>query len=180
MTSSMSNRNPLTIPVYEEIRPEIEVFPPYTTVPIGYLARAVTNPPITIRENNTNFTLSDPVVNVPGVQASLAVRQTNRIYLLSVSFPQGFQAQVGEKINVTVKTDNPNFPTISVPILPVPAPAQPARPPFTASPARTALLPSGAQAGLPVPANGHQHPGVIAKPGPARQHPPALKRLWSA
>ena len=166
LQSSATNRNPLIVSVFEEIRPEIEVFPTYFTVPIGYLARAITNPPVTIREDKTNFTLFDPVVNVPGVQAFLAVMQTNRIYSLSVSFPQGFQAQAGEKINVTMKTDNPNFPTISVPILPVPAPAQPARPPFTPSPARTALLPPGARAGLAVPANATNTQATSPNPAP--------------
>ena len=60
--------------------------------------------------------LSDPIVNVPGVDVSLKVAQTNHVYSLLVAFPQGFEIKPGDNIAVSVKTDNPRYPAITVPV----------------------------------------------------------------
>ena len=152
LKSSATNKNPLIIPVFATVVPEITVFPATIQLPGGPLAQPSTSH-ITIRDNIANLGLSDPAVNFPGINASMTVMQTNRIYVVSVVFPQGFAAQPGQNIVLTVKTDNPRFPTITVPVTPVPGMAQPVRPPVAAPPLRASLLAPGPQATFVAPAN---------------------------
>jgi len=140
LKSSATNKNPLTIPVFETISPEITVFPPSIQLPVGPLTQPSTSH-ITIRENISNFTLSDPAASVPGVNVSMTIMQTNRIYVLTVVFPQGFAAQPGQSVVLTVNTDNPRFPVITVPVTSVPGMAQPITPrPVATPPANSAAL----------------------------------------
>jgi hypothetical protein len=147
-----STNKPPTISVFETISPEITVFPTSIQLPAGPLVRPSTSH-ITIRENITNITLSDPSMSAPGVGVSMSVLQTNRTYVLAVNFPQDFTATAGQ--NITVKTDNPRFPTITVPVTPVPGMAQP--------------LPAPVR--LPAPAMPVQ--GMPQPPRPAVMIPPA-------
>jgi hypothetical protein len=116
LASSITNQNPLQIGVFETVRPEITLYPPGIQVPAGPLAQALTNPPITIRGNAAPLTLSGPAANVPGVDVSVV--PANGQYYLYAVFPKGFQIQPGQNIVVTVNTDNPRFPVLSVPVTP--------------------------------------------------------------
>jgi hypothetical protein len=187
LKSSATNK-PLTISVFETISPEITVFPPSIQLPAGPLARPITMH-VTIRENITNITLSDPAVSVPGVEISMATLQTNRTYVLTVAFPQDFTAQALQ--NLTVKTDNPRFPIITVPVTPIPGMAQPLpapnrplpvpatpvqgvpqppRPAVVIPPVRSGLVTPPVPAGLASPANATNNPAntPVSPPMPPR------------
>jgi hypothetical protein len=82
------------------------------------------------------------VVNAPGVEVAVMVMQTNRQYYLNIVFPAGFEARTNQNLALTVKTDNPHYPAITVPVMPVPGMALPARPAVRIPPARTNLLSS--------------------------------------
>jgi len=140
LKSSATNKNPLTIPVYETVSPEITIFPLNIQLPVGSLTQPLTSH-VSIRDNIADFTLTDAAVNVPGVNVSTIMMQTNRIYVLTVTFPQGFAIQPGQGAALTVKTDNPRFPLLTIPVTSVPGMAQPARPgQFGAPPADAAAL----------------------------------------
>ena len=117
LKSSFTNRNPLTVSAFETVTPEITIYPTNIQLPVGPLPRSSISH-VTIRENITNITVSDPVFSAPGVEVSISAVKTNRTYLLSVVFPQKFEARAGQ--NLIVKTDNPRFPTITVPVTPMP------------------------------------------------------------
>jgi hypothetical protein len=151
LKSSATNRNPLTIPVFETIAPEITVFPPNIPLPAGPLTQPSTSH-VTIRDNIANFTLSDPAANVPGVKVSMTMMQTNRIYVLTVVFPQGFAAQPGQNVVLTVKTDNPRFPEITIPVTLAPGVALPIPPPQVLTPPADAAAVWLARPPAPVPA----------------------------
>ena len=156
---SMTNKNPLTIPVLASVPAQIAIFPSSILLPVGPLNQPSISR-ITIRESITNFTLSNPAASVPGVDVSLATLQTNRTYVLSVVFPRDFVARPDQ--HVTVKTDNPRFPTITIPITPswawrnrrgppsrlpppgpvLPAPANPSNTASAGSVGSTARLPA--------------------------------------
>jgi hypothetical protein len=163
LKSSATNKNPLTIPVFASISPEISIFSPGIQLPAGPLAQPRTSH-ITIRDNIADLALSDPVVNIPGADVSITMIQTNRIYVLSVVLPQGFEARSGQNAVLTVKTDNPRFPTLNIPVTFLPGAAQTAQPVATAPPARILLAPA-AQAGLAASANAPNAPA--STPGPA-------------
>lgn len=156
LESSATNRNPLTISVVETVAPEITVFPTNIQLPAGPLAQP-SRSLVTIRGNNADLTVSDPGVNAPGVGVALTMMQTNRTYVVSVVFPRGFEARSARNVALTVKTDNPRYPAISVPVtalpgLAVPAPPQTASPPLRTSGRLTpASPPSELAAPLPPP-----------------------------
>ena len=141
------------------------MYPPSIQLPVGLLTQPSTSH-VTIRDNIAGITLSDPAVNVPGVNASLIVMQTNRIYVLSVVFPQGFAAQPGQYIVVTVKTDNPRFPTLSIPVTSVAGMAQPIRAPIPAPPVQTSLVAPGGRTAFAAPANASNAPASSPNPAP--------------
>jgi hypothetical protein len=144
LKSSAPGLNPLKIGVFETLYPEVTVYPTNLQMPAGPLARAATNH-ITIRGNSADLTLSGPGANVPGVDVSVNVIQPKRQYYLSAVFPKGFEIQPGRDIVLTVKTDNPRFPVLSVPVTLMPAIIN-SRPPVS-PPQRASVLPASILAG---------------------------------
>jgi hypothetical protein len=55
-------------------------------------------------------------VNVPGVEAELKELQAGKSFAALVAFPQGFQVPPGQQVELSVKTSNPKFPVIKVPV----------------------------------------------------------------
>jgi hypothetical protein len=164
----MTNKNPLTIPVFGTVPVEITIFPSSIQLPVGPLAQPSISR-IRIRDVITNITISDPVASVPGVEVSFSVLQTNHTYEVQAVFPRNFVAQPGQ--NVTVKTDNPRFPTLTIPVTPQPGMAQPRQPvvipppagagsPAAANAPRTIAV--GSPAGFPAPSNATNTPGPSA------------------
>jgi len=162
LKSSATNKNPLIIPVFATIYPEITVFPLNILLPTGPLAQPSTSH-LQVRGNTANLALSDPEVNAPGVEIAVKVLQTNRQYYLDIVFPAGFEARTNENLALTVKTDNPRFPTITVPVTPVPGLPQPRRPAVATAPVRTSMSP-GARAGFAVPAASTNAPPSAPQP----------------
>ena len=121
---------PVTVVV--NLQPAITVTPPNITLAPPPLANAVTNS-ITIQNNSTNLLqLSEPTVNVPGVEAQIKEMQPGRTFRALLAFPQGFEALPGQQVEFNVKSSNPKFPVVKVPV------KQMARPPAPVAPAPTA------------------------------------------
>jgi hypothetical protein len=165
LKTSVPILNPLVVGAYETLFPEITLYPTNLQMPAGPLAQAVTNH-IVIRGNATNLTLSGPAANVPGVEVSLNVIQPNRQYYLCAVFPKGFEIPPGRDILLSVQTDNPHFPLLSVPVTPAPVVNNIRRP--DAPPGWTGVFPASI---LAVPAGASNAP--VPPPGPPpRANPP--------
>jgi hypothetical protein len=165
--TNLSGMNPLQIGVLVTIYPEVTVSPANILLPGGPLPQATTNH-IVIRGNTANLTLSGPGANVPGVEVSLNVIQPNRQYYLSVVFPKGFEIQPGQSVLLTVKSNHPRFPVLSVPVMPMFS-ARRGLPPAVPPPMRTTILPASILARVqPNPSNA---PAAAPDP-PPRQNPP--------
>ena len=162
LRSSIAILNPLKVSVFETIYPEITIYPPDFPLPAGPLAQPSTNL-ITIRGNLADLKLSNPGASVPGVEVSVLAIQTNRQYSLSAVFPKGFEIQPGQAVVLTVRTDNPRFPLLSVPVTPILGGIK-SRPPAVPPPARTAVLPASILAR--VPANATNAPAPSPNPPP--------------
>jgi hypothetical protein len=145
LKTSATNMNPLQISAFETIYPEVTIYPPAIQIPDGPLAQASTNH-ITIRGNSAEMRLSDPAANVAGVDIAIHIIQTNRQYYLAVVFPKGFEIQPGQDVVLSVKTDNPRYPVLSVPVTPMRGVIV-NRPPPVPPPARTSVLPPSILAG---------------------------------
>jgi hypothetical protein len=157
ITLHTGSTNPPTIsvPAVANVQPAVMVIPSYITLAPGPLATAVTNS-VSIRNQSTNdLKLSDPAVNVPGVEAQIKEMQPGKYFTALVAFPQGFEVTPGRQVEVSFKTSNPKFPVVKVPVLQMPRPAPPP----------AALVPPAKPNPTPV-----VHPPVI-KPPPPRPPP---------
>jgi hypothetical protein len=123
--TSITNMAALNIPV-TAIAPQPALFVIPTTV---RLSPAVPNQTITqtvtIQATAAQpLTLSEPGVNAKGIDVLIKELQPGRRYTLTLKFPEGFQITPGEALELSVKSNYPQFPVIKVPITQLPAPAR--------------------------------------------------------
>ena len=164
LKSSAAAMNPLKIGVSETIYPDVTLYPTNIEMPAGPLSQAITNH-ITIRGNRSDLTLSNPAANVPGVEMAVKVVQPNRQYYLSAVFPQGFVIQPRQEILLSVQTDDPRFPVLTVPVTSKSGAINTPR--VLPAPRRTSVLPPSI---LAVPA------GASNAPAPSPPAPDATSR----
>ena len=75
--------------------------------------------PVIIRNNSrTPVTLSEPSVNAKEVTVRLEETESGKSFALHLGFPTAFQPPNGQPLALTVKTTNPRYPLIRVPIVP--------------------------------------------------------------
>jgi len=126
LRTGWTNPPALTIPVIANVQPAIMVIPSYVTLAPGPLATAVTNA-VTIQNNSTNaLQLSEPVVNMPGVEAQIKELRPGVSFSALLAFPAGFEVPPGRQVELTVKSTNPKFPVVKVPVLQMRLPVMPA------------------------------------------------------
>ena len=156
MTLKTSWSNTPTIPVtlVANIQPAVMVTPPSIMLPPGPLAAGLTNS-VAIQNNTaTNvLTLSEPKVNAEGVGVEIREHQPGKSYSAMLGFPQGFEVPAGQQIEFSVKTGNPKFPEVKVPVRqmarppgqvpPPPAPVAVPAPTFPLVPAAAPSVPAG-------------------------------------
>ena len=125
LRTSWTNPAVISVPVAANVQPAVMVIPSYITLAPGPLANAVTNS-VSIRNNSTNdLKLSDPVVNVAGVEAEIKEMQPGKSFTALLAFPQGFQIPPGQQVELSVKSSNPKFPVVKVLVVQTPRPAPP-------------------------------------------------------
>ena len=125
LRTGWTNPAVVTLPVGASVQPPIVVIPSYITVQAGPLANAVTNS-VTIQNNSTNAVqLSEPVVNVPGVEAQIKETQPGKSFIAMLAFPQGFEIPRGLNVELSVKSSNPRYPLVKVPVMQLPRPYLP-------------------------------------------------------
>jgi hypothetical protein len=139
MKTSSTSVPELDVPATADIQPEIRFQPPQIQVQSGPLPRGLTNYISILNNTPVPLKVLDATVNVPGVDVVINVLTPNQNYTVAVGFPQGFEYRPSQKMAVRIKTNNPRYPTIEVPVLPM----QPI--PITRRP-----LPIPAPAALPV------------------------------
>ena len=109
-------------------------------MPIPYLIRVPSLPltnsfPYTIwvRNHGSNsLSVFEPVINAKGVNVEVKEEQPGKQFALHLNFPPGFDVAAGEQVELSVKTSNPKFPTIKVPVVPPARVATPLIPPASA------------------------------------------------
>lgn len=127
--TSSTNAPVLTVPLWANVQPALMVMPPQITLPPAPLANQAT-PSVTIQNNSTNqVTLSELMVNVPGIGAQLKEIQPGKVFSATLTFPQGFEIAQGQQVQLTLKSSHPQFPVIKVPVAQMPRPMAPPRPP---------------------------------------------------
>ncbi len=98
------------------VQPGVVVMPQQITLPPGPLGAAFPLM-ISVRNNRPDpLALSEPAVTAEGVGLELKEVVPGRQFTLSLSFPAGFQAPEGREIDLVVKTSDPKYPVITVPV----------------------------------------------------------------
>ncbi len=112
-----SSRSPsVAFHAYAVTKPALSVTPAQIILPRGPLTNS---PKITVRiENNStnSVTLSEPATTAPGAQAQLRETLPGRVFELTMAFPAAFQSQPSQIMEATVKSTNPKFAVIRIPI----------------------------------------------------------------
>lgn len=128
LKTSSSNHPTLRVSAYVTVQQPVTVEPNLIMLPQGPLTNAMQRV-LTIRNKGTNaLVLSEPRVTVTGPEARVEERQQGLLFTLTVDFPVGFQAQLGQDVEVTVKSNHPKFPLIKVAVLQLQPGAGPLQP----------------------------------------------------
>jgi hypothetical protein len=135
MKTTWTNTPVIPVTVLANVQPALMVIPSFVTLSSGPLPNAVTNS-VTILNNSTNLvTLSDPVVNVPGVEATIRELQHGKSFTAMLAFPRGFNVSSGQQVELSVKSSHPRFTVVKVPIRQLTRPTGSALPAPSAAPA---------------------------------------------
>ncbi len=128
--TSVTNVSTVTITTWANVQPAVSVMPAQLTLPQGPLANKLT-PIVTVINNTTNpLTVSEPSVTLTNVDIQFKEVQAGKYFTATLTFPPGFELPQGQPAEFTLKSSNPKFSLIKVPVVqmkrPVLAPQQPA------------------------------------------------------
>jgi hypothetical protein len=133
LKTSSTNLPVVKVTAFANLQRVIAVTPLQITLPAAPLTNSL---PVVvfIRNNGTNLlTLSEPSINAKGVDIQLKEGEPGRAFTLELKFPPGFEAAQGEQVELSVKSNHPEYSNIKVPILqqpriaPVPVSKQPVK-----------------------------------------------------
>ena len=132
LKTSSTNLPVINVTAWANVQPVVVAMPAQIALPMAPLANPMPSA-VSIRNNGTNtLTLSEAMVSAKGVDVQVRETEPGRAFTLALNFPAGFEIAQGEKVELSVKSNHPQFPMIKVPIM------QPARP------APTAAIPTAA------------------------------------
>jgi hypothetical protein len=126
LKTSWTNTPPISVTLMANVQPAVMVTPPFINLPPGPLPRAMTNS-VMIQNNSVAnvLKLSEPKVSVEGVGIEIKETQPGRVFSVLLAFPQGFEAPAGQQTELSLKTSNPKFPEVKVPVRQMPRPVAP-------------------------------------------------------
>lgn len=143
LKTSATNMATVSITAFANVAPVVTVVPPTINLPIAPLAQPIPSV-VTIRNTSTNaLALSEPTINATGVDVQLKEIEPGRHFTATLNFPAGFEVVAGQTIELNLKSSNPQFASIKVPIL------QAARPVQTPVAARGQVIPAGPPPAVP-------------------------------
>ena len=118
--TSFTNTPQLTIPAMAYLpQPQLLVTPRGITL-ASSAGQAVTNKVVIQSSSQQQLVLSEPSVNAKGVTVEVKTLRPGRQYELDVEFPKGFEVPDGPPLELSVKSNQPRFPIVRVPITKAP------------------------------------------------------------
>jgi hypothetical protein len=158
VNTSLPGTPVINVPVTASVAQPIQVFPPQIT--LNTMPERWTTNNVTIHGNTTNvLTLSQPKASDSRIYTELQSKGPKGMYNLVVAFPPGFQVEQGKTTEVTLESNNPHVPLITIPIKEYPRPRPVGAMARTQPPIKSSALNTNA----PLT---HQNP-----PTPAPAHP---------
>jgi hypothetical protein len=121
LKSSYTNKPLVQVRTYVNVLPVLMAIPMQIKLPPLPLTNPYTNK-FWVRNNGTNeLVLSDPQVNADGVQVEIKPDPSSSTPLSVISvFPAGFDVPAGRDLELRLKSNDPLFPSLTVPILQAP------------------------------------------------------------
>ena len=121
LKSSRTNEPLVQIRTYVNVSPVLMAIPMQIKLPPLPLTSAYTNK-FWVRNNGTNeLVLSDPLVNADGVHVEIKPDPNSSTPLSVITvFPAGFDLPPGSDLQLRLKSNDPLFPSLTVPILQAP------------------------------------------------------------
>ena len=175
LKTSVTNLPVISVLVYASMQAAITISPPQIMLPPAPIPTNQLVRYITLINNTTNaLTLSDASINAKDVQIAIQTLQAGKYYTVTLTFPPDFEVVPGQPAVFSVRTSNPQFEVIKVPVYQTPRLAsQPVAPaPKPVGPAPGALIlrrPDPATAAKPAPP---AQPLVIQSSPPKPPLPP--------
>jgi hypothetical protein len=125
LKTSSTNAPVVSITAFANVQPVVTINPLQVTLPPGPLAQPQTIS-LNLIDNSTNLmTLSEPGVNVSGVDVQLKEVLPGRNYTATLTFPQGFEIAPGQTVHLNIKSSLSLMPNLRVPIRQLPRLAPP-------------------------------------------------------
>ncbi len=116
LKTSLPQKPEISLTAFATVLPLLSVIPSQIVLPPGPLPKAMQSV-VTIQKIGANpIALSEPRVNRDDVAVQLSEREPGHAFNLTLSFPAGFQIQLGETIQATVKSSNPQYPLVTIPV----------------------------------------------------------------
>jgi hypothetical protein len=113
--TSVARMPMLTANVYVVSRSPVTLVPAQMFLP-ALIDRWTTNTVSVMVNGSRPMSLSDPDANDKRVSVQLRVVDPGRRFLLAAAFPPGYQTSQGQRVQLTVKSDNRSQPIITVPV----------------------------------------------------------------
>ncbi|HZM06287.1 MAG TPA: DUF1573 domain-containing protein [Candidatus Saccharimonadales bacterium] len=120
--TSLARMPVITVAVYAVSQPALAVAPLQIMLP-GLIDRWTTNVVSIMTHTSKPVVLSDPEVNDKRVSVQIKEVVPGRRYTLAAAFPPQYRISPGQRIAVTIKSDNATQPTVTVPVNQLPHPA---------------------------------------------------------
>jgi hypothetical protein len=145
LKTSSSKMTNLSLPVYAIAQQAVTAIPTQVLLPATPSTNRLTYS-VSIRSLWTEpLSVSEPMLNAKEVEVQLKELQPGRYFTVMMTFPAGFEIPQGEKVELSVKSNHPQFPVIKVPVVQLPRPAQAAAPPRPPAPQGPAASTGSAQ-----------------------------------
>ena len=114
--SSSTNVPTVSINAVAMLQPTFLTTPPTVNLPTAPTTNAV---PVTVtirNQANRQVKLFEPAINGKNVDVQMQEVEPGRLFTFTMTFPSGFEIPQGENVELSVKTDHPQFPTVKVPV----------------------------------------------------------------
>jgi hypothetical protein len=122
LKSTSTNTPQVEVPFWANVQPAVMVLPQQLVLPAGPLSVKST-PALKIQNHSTNaLNITEPSINIPGVEFQLKEMQPGKIFSVQLTFPEGFEIPPGQQVAFTAKSSNPSLPQIRVPVMQMPKP----------------------------------------------------------
>jgi len=143
LKTSSTNMPTITVNAYVTVQQPVVVTPAQIILPAGALVKTFDSV-VAIRTTGTNtLALSDASVNIPGAEVRVQEIQPGHFFSLMVNFPAGLLIKPGQKVEMSVKSNHPRFPLITVPVFQPQPSTAPAAAPHSVSASGTSPAPAG-------------------------------------